>query len=48
MTLSDSNPRKRQVADFLLFAKFMNGTCPKCGRINAHDGTPRCDCEKKQ
>lgn len=30
--------------DFLAYARLMNGTCPTCGTINAHDGTPRCKC----
>ena len=31
-------------ADFIAYAKLMNGTCPTCGTIKAHDHTPRCKC----
>ena len=41
-------PRRRpDAADFLAYARLMNGVCPSCGTINAQDGTPRCECEER-
>lgn len=34
--------------DFLSFARLMNGVCASCGKINAHDGSPRCDCVQQE
>jgi hypothetical protein len=35
-------------ADFITYARLMNGSCAKCGKVYAHDGTPRCKCKPEK
>lgn len=41
--LEDAASRPDSI-DFLAYARLHNGACPQCGKIKAHDGTPRCPC----
>ena len=34
------------VADFITYARLMNGVCEKCGKVKTHDKKLRCKCEE--